>query len=282
MTARRFPPGRLAALALACAAPALNAQSAPTLPFAPGETLVYRAAAGLGRIGQATLRVEGPTPLRDRETYLLRFEFRGKLGPFRLTDETRSWLDPERFASLRYEKRERQPLRAYDERVEIFPEAHRWQPAGEPARAAPTGTPLDELSFLFLLRTLPLAADTTLSLVRHFDPARNPVAVRVLRRERVRVPAGEFATVLVEMRVRDPRHFGGQGRIRLHLTDDERRLPVRIETAMPGAGTVVLALESFTPAPPIAGRPDLPREPIHLSPTRIPPFPDTAGTPRRP
>ena len=63
-----------------------------------------------------------------------------------------------------------------------------------------------------------------------------------------------FQTIEVEMRVRDPeRYSGGEGVIRFHLTDDARRIPVRIESSMPVGGRVVLSLQSgtggCTPAP---------------------------------
>jgi hypothetical protein len=52
--------------------------------------------------------------------------------------------------------------------------------------------------------------------------------------------------VLVEMRVKDPRRYRGEGVIRIHLSDDRCRLPLRIESRMPVVGTAVLSLESHT------------------------------------
>src|SRR5690606_11555826 len=103
--------------------------------------------------------------------------------------------------------------------------------------------PLDELSFIYFLRSLPLEEGESHALARHFDPERNPVVVRVLRRERVSVPAGDFATVVVEMRVKDQRTFAGNGALRLYLTDDARRIPVRIESSAPVVGAMTLLLE---------------------------------------
>jgi hypothetical protein len=55
---------------------------------------------------------------------------------------------------------------------------------------------------------------------------------------------GELRTFLIEMRVRDPRHYKGEGVIRIHLTDDACRIPARIQSQMPIVGTAVLTLES--------------------------------------
>jgi hypothetical protein len=108
----------------------------------------------------------------------------------------------------------------------------------------PADAPLDELSFLFYVRTLPLVDGASYRLDRHFDARRNPVTFRVLRRESVRVPAGEFASIVVEMKVVDPDRYGGVGTIVLHLSDDERRVPLRIVSSIPGQGRITFSLES--------------------------------------
>ena len=79
---------------------------------------------------------------------------------------------------------------------------------------------------------------------RHFDLARNPVTVSVIRREVIPTPMGELRVMLVEMRVRDPQHYKGEGIIRIHLTDDDCRLPARIESTMPVVGTATLTIAS--------------------------------------
>jgi hypothetical protein len=236
------------ALPLAIAALAAPATGAAQLPFAIGEEMHYSASISrLGGSGNGTMRVVGYEQVRGREAVVVEFAFNGRVGPGSVSDLTRSWFDPRGMAGLRFEKNERTPLSTTRRQVELFPEQQRWEGRGERGGTMPTSLPLDELSFLYYLRTLPLDGGTALSLDRHFEMERNPVSVRVLGRETIRVPAGEFRTVLVEMRVRDPRTFRGDGRIRLNLTDDHRRLLVRMETSMPVAGTMVLSLESWVP-----------------------------------
>src|SRR5690606_11934394 len=145
-------------------------------------------------------------------------------------------------------KQERHPLSSKSEEVEVYPGERRWQAAGGREGRSQTDAPLDELSFLYYVRTLDLADGAVYVLERHFDPERNPVHVKVLGREQVAVPAGVFDVVVVEMRVRDRDHFDGHGSFRLYLTDDARRYPVRLETAASLAGTAVLELEAAIPA----------------------------------
>lgn len=212
-------------------------------PFRADESLSYRAVSSrFGTIGTGTLAVSRAGAIRGEAVYRLGFEFRGRVGPFRVSDATFSWVSTDRLRSIRYHKRERSPLGSRDERVEIYPAERWWQAVGGASGDTPTSDPLDELSFLYFIRTLPLADGESHTLARHFDRERNPVRVRVLRRERTTVPAGEFATIVVEMRVRDSRVFGGDGTLRLFLTDDERRIPVRIESSAPWVGATSMLL----------------------------------------
>ena len=65
--------------------------------------------------------------------------------------------------------------------------------------------------------------------------------------ERKRRGGGVFVTREVEMRVRDARNYKGEGVIRFSLGDDACRRPIRIESNIPGAGSVVLTLASAVP-----------------------------------
>lgn len=234
----------LASLALARA----DAQpTPPRLPFHVGERLTYQVrVAKVGMSGRGSMWVDSGPAIRGRETYLLRFDFRARVGPVRVVDRTESWLDPLGMTALRFHKRERHPLSSHDEAVEIFPDTRRWQDADGSGGESPTDSSLDELSFMYFVRTLPLEIDSVYRFDRHFDASRNPVSVRAVRRESVETSAGTFRTILVEMRVTDPRHYRGEGVIRLNLTDDECRIPVRIESTMPVVGAAVLTLESET------------------------------------
>jgi hypothetical protein len=220
-----------------------------SLPFGIGEELVYQVRAGrFGKIGTGTMRVEGPESIRGQETYLLHFDVKGRVGPFSIEDCTRSWLDPAGPTSLRYQKEERHPLSSNSEAVDLFPGENRWVAATGETGATLTGLPLDELSFIYLIRSLELEPGAEISLNRHYHAERNPVLLRVLRREQITLPSGVFPAILVEMQVRDGKRFNGSGTIRLHLTDDANRYPIRIETSMPVVGALVMELEALTPA----------------------------------
>jgi hypothetical protein len=233
-------PVALAAAMLAWSAANVQAQA---LPFAAGETCVYRGSSALGRIGTGTMAVE-PAQVDGARVLLLRFDFRGRVGPAGIEDHSRSWFDPATRGSRRFTKRERTPLTSRDEDVQMDPATRRWTTPTGRGGAMSTDAPLDELSFIYFIRTLPLAPGDAYTLTRHYDAARNPVRVRVVGRGPIRVPAGVFQTIEVEMRVIDPVRYRGEGVVQLHFTDDARRILVRTESAIPRAGRMVLSLES--------------------------------------
>ena len=247
------------AAALDMSVAAHSAAQTIELPFDVGERLRYRVQVGkLGTIGEGEMSVSGPVDVRGTQTLVLRSEIRAKFGFVKTTDRAESWIDPKRMAALRYEKRTHGAFsRDDDQRVELYPDDQRWEDENGRSGQSPTAAPLDELSFIYFLRTLPLASDTVARVVRHYDPARNPIAVRVMGRDTLRTKAGTFATIVVEMRVKDPRRYGGEGVIRLHLSDDAYRYPVRIESSVPVLGATVLTLESYTRPPEhFASRPE--------------------------
>jgi hypothetical protein len=221
-----------------------GSSQSPRLPFTLGEKLSYRVSVSkMGKVGNGSMWIEGPVDVRGVSTWLLRFDFEAGLGPMKAVDRTSSWLDPEHMAAQRYFKHEKHVLAKRDEKVEIFPSEKRWTGADGASGISPTDEPLDELSFMYFIRTLPLTDGATYRFERHFDAARSPTSVSVIRREIITTPAGRFQTVLVEMRVRDARRYKGEGVIRINLSDDAMRIPVRIESAMPVIGTAVMTLE---------------------------------------
>lgn len=236
----------LAATAVLAPAATSAAQGHP-LPFASGERLEYVARAPHGLKGKATMWVDGPEAVRGVQTLVLRFDFATRVGFVRISDRTTSWLDPVRFAMRRYDKQEVRFMARHTEHVDVDPVTREWTEADGRTGRSPTSAPLDELSFIYWLRTMTLAPDSTMTVERHFDPARNPTIIRSLGPGHVETPLGTFATQEVEMRVRDARNYKGEGVIHFSFSDDPCRRPVRIESTIPDAGRVVMTLESASP-----------------------------------
>lgn len=249
----------LAALAISLTVPpqvaaALQATSARpdsvALAFRVGEALDYRVHVAVGgNVGQGQMRVEGPTSDGDRVLWRLVFELEAGRGPIRARDHTVSLLDPNRFASTRFEKTERHPLSRSHESVVMDLEAGTWRDGDGSVQPLGHSRPLDELSFIYFLRGLPLDRDTTITLNRHFDPARNPTIVHVQGEELVETPVGIFRTRVVEMHVKDPKRYGGTGVIRINFDVADCHVPVRIVSRMPILGATTLLLTGWVSPP---------------------------------
>jgi len=223
-------------------------------PFPLGEALEYRVHVALGgNVGRGMMRVEGPVVDREVVTWKLVFEMDAGRGPIRAIDRTTSWLDPVRFLSTRFEKTERHPLSRSEERVEIDLAGGTWREGAGPSHTLGSDAPLDELSFLYFLRTIPLDEETTFVFDRHFDAERNPTVVHVRGEELVETPVGIFRTRVVEMHVRDPKRYRGTGVIRLNIDTADCRVPVRIESRMPILGATTLLLTGWVRPPPYPG-----------------------------
>lgn len=219
-------------------------------PFPIGEALDYRVHVALGgEVGRGQMRVEGPVVDRGTITWRLTFELEAGRGPVRAADRTVSWLDPERFAVTRFEKTERHPLSRSEERVEMHLEHGTYTDAKGKTHDLGSALPLDELSFIYFLRTLPLDRDSTYEFNRHFDPERNPTIVKVGGEEILETPVGIFRTRVVEMHVKDPKRYKGRGVIRFNLDASDCHVPVRIQSSMPLLGATTLTLVGWAHPP---------------------------------
>src|SRR5690606_25183114 len=104
--------------------------------------------------------------------------------------------------------------------------------------------PLDDVSFLYFVRTIPLEVGQTYTYNRYFRESGNPVVLHVLRKETVKVPAGTFETVVVQPIIQTSGLFGDGGRAEVYFTDDDRRLLVQMKSSVPVVGSLNLHLTS--------------------------------------
>jgi hypothetical protein len=126
-----------------------------------------------------------------------------------------------------------------EHRYLIVPDSSRYREEGIAGDWVAPPNPLDELAFLFYLRTASLQVGRAYSLDRYFKTGYNPIQVTVEGREPVPMPDGRDASCLA---LRVTSHGTT---MRVWLTDDERRLPAQLELPLP-FGNVTLSLVSST------------------------------------
>jgi|GEM_PF-560237 len=221
--------------------------SPPPVPFAPGERLEYQVKFGSISVGKAVLEVVGVDTVRGIPAMHIRLRVEGKMGFIGVKDRYESWVDTRTMSSLRYIQDIDQATYERERHYEIYPDRQTYHEKGKKERPS-VAAPLDDASFLFFLRSIPLALGETYSFDRYFKPDRNPVRVVVLRREKVRVPAGTFSTVVVRPIIKTTGLFSEGGKAEVWFADDESRLLVQLKTQMK-IGSLNLFLRKVQRAP---------------------------------
>lgn len=225
---------------------AAGGEVAAARPFSVGERLTYAVRVGpIGR-GNAVAEIRSLDTLRGRPVYHSVFTIQGSLLFFRVDDAYDSWFDPRSLVSLRYHQKIDQGPYERNRTYEIFPDRGIYLEPDRTERAT-VERPLDDGAFLYFLRTIPLKVGKTYTFNRYFKPDRNPVTVTVVRRERVRVPAGEFDAVVLEPRIKAKGIFAEKARAEVWIRNDDTRVVLQMRTHMP-FGTVLFQLRSIEKA----------------------------------
>ena len=107
--------------------------------------------------------------------------------------------------------------------------------------------PLDDGTFLYFIRTLPLVLDQTYSFDRYFKPDRNPVTIKVVRKDTITVPAGRFAAIVVQPIIKTTGIFSENGHAEIWLSDDANHIMLQMKSGLP-FGSINLYLTSYRPA----------------------------------
>jgi hypothetical protein len=213
------------------------------VPFGIGERIDYRVKFGPLKVGQAYMEVEGLDTIAGNATYHLRFHMSGSVPFYKLDDTQQSWLDVALLATRRYHQDSHQG--SYERYREY--EFHLEQGIRTGLEGETDSIPelaLDQAAFIYFVRSIELEVGETYEWNRYYRFDRNPVILQVLRRERIRVPAGEFETIVVRPIIKTGGIFAEGGEAEVYVTDDDLRVPVRINSKMK-VGSVVLELTEY-------------------------------------
>ena len=232
-----------------------------TLRFAAGETATYSVAIGRFRIGEARLAVVGLEKLGGLDVAKTSLTVEGGPPFFRVEVDVSSWAEPVSMRSHRFERIIREGPKRYRDRYVLDQQnesytAERWSEdleSFEPSTAETSGPmpadAIDELAVLYLVRTLPLEVGDEYRIERYFKQGSNPIVVRVLKRDEIRVPAGRFQTIVVEPIIPEIGAFQAKKKPRVWITDDERRIIVKLQTSAL-VGPVALNLTDYVEGDP--------------------------------
>lgn len=251
-TRRTFREWRATAALIAVAgiatfwSPASAARAQAGIPFGLGERAEYEVKFGGMRMGSGHMEVVGADVIRGREVLHTRFHIRGGPFFFKVDDRLESWIDPVTMSSLRFRQELNEGSRERERTFEFFPDRATFLEVGKDEERPSVRNPLDDAAFLYFVRTVPLEVGQEYSYDRYFIPDRNPVRLRVLRRERIRVPAGEFDAIVVQPIITARGIFSENGRAEVWLSDDDRRIMLQMKTKFAKI-SLSLHLKSYRP-----------------------------------
>ncbi len=203
------------------------------------EQLSFQVTWGPFSVGTATLEVEDVVEFSSRPAYHVVSRAISNDwcdGFYKVRDLNESWIDAAQLDSLGYAKQLREGHYYRDEwalfehkrgaflaRTNGRDGNFEYQHGPIPARVQ------DILSSLYYLRSKPLVPGKDIQL--DVNTRKNwPLVVHVVKKERVKTPAGRFDTILVEPALREEGIFIQKGRrLQIWLTDDARKMPVQMK-----------------------------------------------------
>jgi len=247
----------LAVLVVLVQSPSATAQSDSTatapvtsstkpMPFGTGERMEYVAKYGFQHIGRGSMEVVGVEDVRGRPAVHTNFRLKGRYLFFSANYVLESWVDQATFSSVRFTQDNDEDSNDKDKVYEIFPDRQVYS-VNNGAELPSVVDPLDEGALLYYVRTMDLEVGQTYTLNRYFRPDRNPVIVKVLKKETIKVPAGTFNTILVQPIIKSKGIFSEGGDARVWLSDDKDRVMVQMRVKLKVA-TISLQLTSTRPA----------------------------------
>jgi hypothetical protein len=200
--------------------------------FADGETLSYDVSFGKVHVGSGEMRFMGRDSIRGHELWSAMLTISGGISRFSVRDTTRSWFDSLTFNSHRFVQLLNEPGGHPHRDMQISPERRIYRKNAEPELPS-VADPVDDVSLVYLVRTLDLEPGQCYELHRYFKPEGNPIAVHVVRRERITVPAGTFNAIVLRPEITTSGIFSQNGHAELWLSDDSTRSVLQLKSQLP-------------------------------------------------
>ncbi len=244
--------------ALPVPAASVDLESTPYIQrvFSDGERIEY-ALSWLGIVGgTATMTV---TPSADSIRILSLAKSKGAIGRlYPVRDEIVSIVSRSNFSTLRYHKKLDERGRSKSELTVFDPKRGVARLEGE---EIPYKPPIfDPLSSIYYIRTLDLDPGDVAYVTMMADGEIYELQIDAIRRETVEIEGSTFKTIMVEPKMRHGGIFRDENnRLLIWLTDDERRIPVRIRSELE-FGSITASIRSARLGATATARRGTPRE----------------------
>lgn len=205
------------------------------------ESINYRLKVGRFSVGRARLVLTSDT-LNNLPLAKATFTVRGGIPFYRVRDQYDSWFDPKTFTTHRYRQVVNQGPYHRSSTFDFKDNLSFQENDGPPQTSV--SAPIDDASFLYLIRTLPYQS-TPLSITRYYRPDRNPITLTLIGRQMLNTPLGRVPTLIVRPTIKSRGFFSEGNEAKIWLTDDNRRLLVRLESNL-SFGPLTLEMTEYS------------------------------------
>lgn len=218
----------------------------PNSSFGVGEMLEFSISYGPISAGSATMEVKDITRYNNHKCFrLVSTAKSNKFFSFffKVDDKVESLIDVYGLYSLHFEKHLREGKYRADKYVDFDQKNHLAFADGDTIPIKEYVQ--DALSSLYYVRTLNLEVGNSVFMEHHSDRKNYSLEVKVLRREKVNVPAGEFDCLVVEPMLQASGIFKHAGRLTVWLTNDKFKIPVLMKSKV-AVGSIASKLKKYT------------------------------------
>jgi len=226
-----------------------------TPPFGVGERMTFEVKYGFVSAGTAVMGI--PDIVRERGYPCYHVVSVAESNPvfavfFTVRDVAESFLDVRTLLPLRFEKHIQEgDFRSHDlvifdrdKSVAHYPKKGQVVPLARDAQ--------DILTSLYYVRMMQLRVGRSVYIENHADKKNYPLEIKVLKEERVKVPAGQFDCIVVEPIMRTTGLFRHKGTLTVWLTKDPSHVPVLMKSKVV-IGSISAVLTEFKPGAGLRG-----------------------------
>jgi hypothetical protein len=202
--------------------------------FAEGERLVFDVGYSFITAGEAVMSIPKTDSVFGRSVYEIRFTVNSTKTfswIYKVEDRYETFLDIQGVFPWHFTQKVREGSYSRDFSA-WFDQVKNIAYAGDKQYPIPPYVH-DAVSAFYFVRTLDYSKSRVgekIMLQNFFRDTTYSLAVKFLGRQRIDVDAGTFDCIIVEPLMKEGGLFKSEGRVIIWLTDDERKIPVRVST----------------------------------------------------
>ena len=219
-------------------------------PLPEHEKLTFTVMWNFIAVGEASLELRGYDYIEGRKAHHV-YSY-AKTKPFfdtffKVRDTNESWIDEESKASLRYKSDISEGGWLKNEVLDFdhIGKTFLLYDNGKMQKGKIPEYVQDVLSALYYVRTMDIKTGDSITLDAHSGDLSWPLTIKVLKKDKIKVPAGEFNCFLLEPVIRKEAGIvNAKGKMQVWVTADEKKMPVCLKVKIP-IGSANAVLERF-------------------------------------